>query len=253
MTASRDCRRKVLGTGIILDSLVAYRAAERPALNALLGLDMSPQVIGIAPESPAERAGLAVGDHIIAIDGLSAMDLMSRKGGRDALPENILENIGDMAPAGPLRFEVERSGKRLTMDVHAIALCQGMVALKHSGKADAFSDRNRIAVTTGLASKLTTPDEMAFIIGHELAHIIFEDSISRKMSRLKKENRADLYGVRLAACAGFKAEGAISALEKLRQSRQGIVISGTHGSFRQRQHNIKSFLTSPMQCERFFR
>jgi|GEM_PF-857786 len=253
MVAGQNCRRPVLATGIVLDSLVAYRVAERSALGALLGLSEVPQIIDIAFGSPGEAAGLAVGDRIITIQGVSAQDLMSRQGSRDVLPENILQNIGDMPPSKPLRFEVEREGRHLILDVHGMTLCGGIVALKRSRKADAFSDRNNIAVTTGMISMLDSTDEIAFIIGHELTHILFEDSAPQRISRLDKENRADLYGTLLAACAGFHPESAISALRKLKR-RSGLRLGfpATHEGFDRRQKAIRKILHSSKKCNEIF-
>lgn len=248
--AGRNCRRSMLGTGIVLDSLLAYKAADRPALSALLGLGDLPQIVGIAAGSPGEAAGLAVGDRIVAVNGMSSLDLMSREGSEDILPENMLENIGAMPQAEPVRFEIERGGERLARDVDAIAICPGMIAVKVSEAVDAFSDSDNIAVTTGMVSKLGTPDEMAFVIGHELAHILFEDSRHHQISRIRKEDRADLYGVFLARCAGFDPQGAISALEKLKSQAKGrLVIPWIHHSFNQRQKNISSVIHSPINCE----
>ncbi|WP_242130251.1 M48 family metalloprotease [Sphingobium sp. Sx8-8] len=253
MAAGQNCRYPTLGTGIVLDSLLAYRATERPALATRLGLGEIPQVIGLAHGSPGEAAGLAVGDRITGIGGIPAMDMMLYLGSRDVLPENILRNIADMAPAKPIRFEVERKGEHFGLDVQGIALCGGTVTLKSSHQADAFSDRNNIAVTTGMVSMLETADEMAFIIGHEFTHILFEDSKPQKISRLEKENRADLYGTLLAACAGFDPKGAITALEKLkRRSGLKLDILKTHHGFDRRQKAIRNLLHSIINCEEIF-
>lgn len=251
--AGQRCRRTKMGTGVVLDSLLAYKAAERPAIGALLQLGELPQIVGVAADSPGEMAGLAAGDRVVAVDGLPSMDLMTREGSSYTLPENVLENIGTMSQSALIHFEVERDGKRVSLNAVAVPVCAGMTVLKAARAADAFSDSDNIAVTAGMVSMFDNPDELAFIIGHELAHIIFEDSKIHRISRLRKEERADLYGTFLATCGGFRPEGAIAALGKLKSKARGIPsIPWLHKSFSQRQKVIEAFIARSINCQEEF-
>ena len=62
-------------------------------------------IIEVLPGSPAEEAGLAVGDYIQSLDGISTTD------------SEALANRGRPAVGETWEFEVERNGARATMDV----------------------------------------------------------------------------------------------------------------------------------------
>lgn len=79
-----------------------------PPLAARAGVDAgpAPMVIEIVAGSPAERAGLSVGDVLVAVDGID-LD------GKEALP-NALEAHG----SGPVRLKIVRGGAAREVDVH---------------------------------------------------------------------------------------------------------------------------------------
>ena len=79
-----------------------------PPLAARAGVDAgpAPMVIEIVAGSPAERAGLFVGDVLVAVDGID-LD------GGEALP-NALEAHGE----GPVRLKIVRGGAPREVAVH---------------------------------------------------------------------------------------------------------------------------------------
>lgn len=84
----------------------------------------------------------------------------------------------------------------------------------------------RIEITTGLMKKIISNDDniMAFILGHELAHIIMnhfepankkQPELITKILRVSDEFDADLQGMRLAIDAGFSYNTIIKYLRKM--------------------------------------
>jgi S1-C subfamily serine protease len=63
-------------------------------------------VAGVAPDSPAQAAGLAAGDLLEAIDGITVDDV-----------ESLVAQIGASAPGRRLALRVRRGGEPQTLEV----------------------------------------------------------------------------------------------------------------------------------------
>ena len=243
--ALKDCVEPAKGIGMIVDAQNAYAG-----YSTKMGGDL-PEVIGLIPSAAAQGAGLAVGDHIVSIEGVPSSVLMRGPDGAQ-LPENMLMNIDRLTGHERLHLEIERLGIRRQIDLAAEEICSGLTIVRQSGRRDAYSDLHNIAITTGLLDRLSTDDQIAFIIGHELAHTIFADSDGNGLSRIEKEKRADLYGVHVAACAGFDPIQAIKALATVRSSNIAPILSFTHPSYKWRQQAVAEYLTEAQDCEEPF-
>lgn len=124
------------------------------------------------------------------------------------------------------------------------------------------------------------PDELAFVIGHEMAHVIRGHALERVLTRIgtegvsrilsrglvspalretglkwlesahsrESEKEADEFGVRVAAAARYDAQAALKLLERfsaLRDSGSGLpAYFGSHPPESERIANVKAVLVS---------
>jgi predicted Zn-dependent protease len=101
-----------------------------------------------------------------------------------------------------------------------------------------------VIVTTGIARFSRSPDEIAFVIAHEMAHNILGHStkshnfgIFGSSEAVRDEIEADSYAVRLMAKAGYEPAGGISFLQHA-QRRLWWNVSLDHPSFGRRIENV---------------
>lgn len=111
---------------------------------------------------PARRAGLRPGDEILSID-----DVSSRVGAA-ALMGYL--GRGDAQKPHTLRVLARRDGASFEASVSATTACFYSIGLQASSVANAYANGRRMIFTTGLLSMASSDDELAYVIGHELAH-----------------------------------------------------------------------------------
>lgn len=201
-------------SGALLDSLASYPHQSHETVSGQTGLGILPEVIAIAEGSPAELAGLKIGDRFVEIAGVE----FQSSGENAAMPElttsaqSALDGPGGRTPI-PLRLV--RDGETLEIELVPEQACAGYSALVLDDDPKAFSDSEDIAVTTGLVELIATSDELAFVVGHELAHTIFADSGDNGLSRREKERRADLFATHVNHCLALDVQAGPDLLERL--------------------------------------
>lgn len=88
--------------------------APRPRIGVVLGGGDGPGigVTAITPGSPAERAGLRVGDRLLALDGRSLEGGSSRE-----RRESLQEILADFEPGQRVRLEYQRDGRKAAVEL----------------------------------------------------------------------------------------------------------------------------------------
>jgi predicted Zn-dependent protease len=93
--------------------------------------------------------------------------------------------------------------------------------LAYSNQVNAFATGHSVAMTTAMLSFVRNDDELAIVLGHELAHRILGHPPMRTEDGLlaafgikagdlwRREAEADRLGLRLAAAAGYDLDAAI--------------------------------------------
>jgi membrane-associated protease RseP (regulator of RpoE activity) len=112
-------------------------------------------VIGLIDKYVADQAGISQGDIIKEIDGKEIKD-SSHVAFKTDKSSNIV---------------VERNGKRLSFNIKPEEMPYVSIRLKQVGKINAYAKFSGIEFTTGMVHFVEDDDELAVIIGHELAHI----------------------------------------------------------------------------------
>ena len=176
-----------------------------------------PIILSVAKNSPAFYAGLLANDIILEINDKST------KGFRNKLAY-ILKNEDN------LKLKILRSKEEIIINMIGVLGCSYNVQVLPSGFPNAFADGEKVFITMAAIKLANTSDELAFLIGHELAHNIFHyknfnaneanllaiDYLDKpKIRQIKnvlvwsnknREIEADIEGVRLAFNAGFSLE-----------------------------------------------
>ena len=197
------CSTPEAGHGLILDSLPSYDRKEHEAVSKALGLDARPQVAAVASDSPASDAGLRPGDVILAVNGVSLVDVMGTE-----WSEMVGEQIAGLLARLPIdrksNLTIERDDREMLIAITPVARCSAGTVLVIDTSVEAYSDRSNAAITTGLLRFLEDPSELALIAGHELAHVLLRDRHRQgRFGSKRKEDEADLLGAQLALCAGY--------------------------------------------------
>jgi len=151
------------------------------------GVGEKVRLVWVEPGYPAAEAGLEAGDLILEVDGKrlrTGRGLYSRHSGR----------------IGPhLDMRVERDGRAFEVQVEARLGCFAASIVVPEDQANAREYAGRVAITTGMLRFMESDDEIALILGHEIAHHI----LGHPRSRPLYEGDADYLGCYLAARAGF--------------------------------------------------
>ena len=176
-----------------------------------------PIILSVAKESPAYHAGLLKNDIILEINEKNTNNFREKL----AL---IFDN------KSYLILKILRGNKEIKVSMIGIQSCSYNVQVLPSGFPNAFADGEKVFITMAAIKLARTKDELAFLIGHELAHNILHyknfdtneanllaiDYLDKpKIRQIKNilvwsnENReieADIEGMHLAFKAGFSLE-----------------------------------------------
>ncbi len=112
-------------------------------------------VVGVIDDYIADLAGIREGDIIKEIEGKEIKDC-----GHVTFKPNKISTV-----------VVERSETRLSFDVEPEEKPYVRIRLKETGKINAYAKFSGIEFTTGMVHFVEDEDELAVIMGHELAHL----------------------------------------------------------------------------------
>jgi hypothetical protein len=213
-------------TGMLFHHLAEYEAADRPLMIGRYGLDRGPGVLTVLAGTPAARAGLVAGDVLLAVNGrlLPTGASVAAEPKREKWRRLADESEAELETAlrqGPAELRVLRAGGEVTLRLGSIPACLGRVRLARSTQVNAFATGRTVVMTLAMLRFLRSDDELAVVLGHELAHNIFghpatrsEEGILRGLgikasAAWKREEFADRFGLRMMAAAGYDLDAAI--------------------------------------------
>lgn len=226
LAGAPGCAERYPLTGLLFHHLAEYEPRDRPLMIARYGLDRGPGVLTVMAGTPAARAGLVAGDVLLAVDGRplptgasTAAEPKREKWRR--LADESEDELEAALRRGPVDLRALREGREVSLRLGSIPACLGRVRLARSTQVNAFATGRTVVMTLAMLDFLRGDDELAVVLGHELAHNIFhhpatrgEDgvlaSIGIKPSAMwKREETADRFGLRLMAAAGYDLDAAI--------------------------------------------
>ena len=258
--ARRFCPDAYPVTGLVLHHLADYDGVAKRLQTERYSLDRGPGVLATVENSPAGRSGLVAGDVLLSVNDKAfpdprAMTVKQRRGqwrkdidASEALLENELRS-------GPVRLRILRDTVERQIKLEPRPGCAVRVRLARSSQANAFSDGVHVAVTTKILDFVESDDELAVVIGHELAHNLLGHKalldaqgvpggllagIGKNASRIRAtEEAADRVGLRLAWAGGYDV-GVATAFWHRFYARfgSGLQIFRTHPGMKERERLV---------------
>ena len=162
---------------------------------------------------PAGKAGMRVGDAIVGINGDPV-----------ASTESVSSQIERLTRAKiqPLSLALRQNTSIREISLWSVSSCRMNVKLITSPVINALSDGTTIYVTTGLLGFVRSPDQLAWVVAHEIGHHALEHSENKKLQLMlnqflgstigekpvalrqtELERQADVFAANLTTRAGF--------------------------------------------------
>lgn len=113
-----------------------------------------------------------------AADAVQIGDFVTKVEGK---PVSRAAEIGKFAPAGegPVNMTVLRNGKEIDVVVPRVRQCGYGLKVVNQSMVNAFATGADIIFTTGMMQYASTDDELALVMGHEMAHNV-EDHVDKQ-------------------------------------------------------------------------
>lgn len=221
--------------GFVLHSIDQYAQEDRDGAVRAFRLTGGVGVMAVVATSPAEAAGLRPDDQIVSVNGRTlAAVVISARPDRISL-EKAQALLVEALVRGPVSLGVlGRNGSR-TVSFAAATGCASKVELVPGDAANAWANGNLVTVSEGLLRQSKTDDDLALVIGHEMAHNILhhaDNGILRSgllpmaaagsRAMRQSEEAADRLAVKLATRAGYDLSRSVSFLRGLLDTKQPL-------------------------------
>lgn len=168
--------------------------------EAAFGIGSDVTVLALAPDSPAERAGLREGDRIVSVDG-----------SRIKRSRHVFDRLRKSRSGDP-KLRILRGRDKLELSLPRVEGCDHgtMVFVSGSIDTDTHDNRHDMRVPSGLLRFVEDDDELAIAISHQIGH-----QLIKSFKTVKDESRADQLGLRIAAQAGFDVAKALKFWDRV--------------------------------------
>lgn len=262
---TRLCPKRSNALGITLHNLPQYQPEVRDAAREAFGFSGDlPSVLSVAEGSPAARAGVKPNDALVRIDNVDLAQAAPQgpadgKAASYASIDRAMRLLEALPDGQQAKLTVLRAGKELSFTALPQAVCRSRIELAPGGAINANANGDVAQISGGLAAMLVSNDELALVLGHEIAHnqlghpqrIANEKLMSGLLPGLGRKGRelrdmertADRFGMLMAANAGFNYRIAPSFWEHFTQrSGLGSIWATTHPNARNRRQNLEAVI-----------
>jgi len=205
--------------GWLLHAASQYSPELRPYAETRFGLDGDlPGLLAVPEGSAADLAGLRRGDLLLSVNGEALARGVARRAAAFEGVEANIQKLDLALAAGPVEIVFRRDGADQSARLTPQRACGYDVQLDPSDELNARADGKRLFITTAMAGFTATDDELAVVLGHELAHHVLAhrgwheaETRGRQTQTVPAlsaaaggaERQADRVGLYLAARAGF--------------------------------------------------
>ena len=169
------CREKghtARKVGIDVLDKYTFPSNDRKTMEATFGYGDDVQVISVAPGSPADRAGMREGDVLVRLGDWPV------PAGSDAIKTLTARYVEMASTEAEIATTVRRGGKEITLQVPVEEVCKYSYSVEAKHEVNAFADGERIVFAHGMMDFARTDEELAIVVGHEIAHNLM-DHISK--------------------------------------------------------------------------
>jgi hypothetical protein len=195
------------GSGFVFGNKHTWPKDFQDAAVSAFGVGEELQVLSVTPESPASRAGLKEGDLLLQFG-----DKVLPQGQKaDSKSLNILQE--KMKVGEPLAITANRDGETTQLSLTPDLVCDTLVVYTAGDEVNAYADGNAIYITSGMLRFVESDNELATVIGHEIAHNAMGHR-DKKMTNFLLGSILDVaaaaYGVNTQSAFGNMAASAFS-------------------------------------------
>lgn len=215
--------------GMTVHTLSDYQPTLQPFAEVLMGVSNSLSIRSIREGSPADIAGLKIGDIIIGVNGAYMPGGFTVQRFFEVATQNAFK--GEIA-----ELKIRRGDNRLDIKVAPETICDYPANVFFNEKVNGHTDGEQIIITSELMK--TVPDDvnLALIIAHEMSHAI--KGHHRKEKAL--ELQADRMALTMMARAGYDINRAIGYWrEAVHPHADYQKSSKTHPSITERYENFR--------------
>lgn len=223
------CPARSLAAGWTLHHLSQYAPRLRADAAAHFGLEPDhPSILATAEGGPADRAGLLADDVLLSI-GSARLERSGPPGQTASFGEmEAIEAAVTRALQDGVSVRYQRGGALRETVVNPVPACAYPAGVDPDARLDAASNGERVFITSAMVEFTRTDDELAFILGHEYAHIILDhapSSLGQPRERsIAEELAADQTALALVTTAGFDVCAAPAVLSRLGRHRPWLFL-----------------------------
>lgn len=229
--------------GLALHDLSQYAGAAQADARAVFALGDLPAVLAVVAGSPADAAGVRVGDAVVAIDG---SPVPPAEGDKSYVRMAALASQIEAASIdGSVTLALRRSGAPVTVAVTPARACPTRFQLLPANTLNAEADGTYVQITSRFAQFARNDAELAALLAHELSHNILRHRVRlddagmrRGLARMFGRNarlsraaelEADRLSPYLLERAGYPTQALIDVWTRLRREHGlGILRAPTH-------------------------
>jgi len=164
VASAEFCGEKVIpSAGVFVATSLDFEKENQQAARDY-GLGDLPTVIAVANGSPADVAGLQVGDQLVALDGVPVA------AGKKATETFVGRLRTALKTNGKVALRVQRSSKEVDLQLGSEMMCDYGVAVSPDETLNAYADGKNVVIHSGMLRFVESDQELSLILGHELAH-----------------------------------------------------------------------------------
>ena len=231
--------------GMPIHALTQYAPPARASAASVFGFESLIGVEAVVAGAPAQRAGIAANDSLVAIGDVALPGAPPANAPENAASRDTAEAAIAAAPLRqPLRLTVLRKGQRQSIAVTPVTGCRSRFEILLGSGLDASADGSVVQIGERFFEGYTDA-EIAVVVSHELAHNILRHRARLDAAKINRgllaelgrngrliretEDQADLLGIYLLANAGYDPMSAPNFWRN-----KGGAVDG--GLFRSRTH-----------------
>lgn len=231
------CTDRIFDYGITSVSLTLDAKAETYELwHKALKIDRElSTIVMVAENSPAHKSGIKPGDMIAGINEKEwPTDSREEK-------DTFKKMLSDIINHPSIQFTIKRdANETFNITLKSENICNINFKIQNEQKFNASAIDKNILVGENVAQLLNNDNELAYLLSHEMAHILlghskeeFSKNLSNENTRKKIEIEADILGIHLMHQAGYDPFQASNAEKKLYLSNHGPIsrLLGINGPY----------------------